>query len=587
MKRNKYSKIWGMMLSAALIVGGTAACSDDHFDVVVTESASASLWENMVAQSDLSNFVEILENTQVMRTDNDQNATISYAELLSSSQNFSVWAPVNDSYDAKRYLDILKEAKSVKDTDPVRFRELNRDVEVQFVRNHISRTNYEATAAPQTVRLMNDKRCEYTVGDSFNGVKVQGSTIPASNGVLHKLSGLSPFSFNIFDYLAENPEWSAVNEYVHSQDTLLFDESSSIEGTIIDGEMVYVDSVFYTRSPLSSYLGSVSSEDSMYVGVMPTNDAWNKAYEKYKTYYQYGESYDNEFNSETGRFINTGSAAYKVNADSLQEVMTKNSMLSDLFFTATQFSSIDLSDSASIVSTILSADSLQSTGWDYIYNPNAPGRNPYFGAAGNMPTKASNGYVFTVDDLAIDASKSWQNDYNQEGENLGYIYISGGMGLSLSLTEATRNDTITGVVHEESYGRYERRGVGQMYVEFSLPNVLSAKYDIYVVLLPSEINRDYIGALGEGVKENIVLNAEIYMDDDSRTSPTAEVEGLQASSDSVTHLLLFKDFKFEKCYSGLEVSSFPRLRLILPRGTYDTCRALNIDRIYMVPKGND
>ena len=338
MKRNKYSKIWGMMLSAALIVGGTAACSDDHFDVVVTESASASLWENMVAQSDLSNFVEILENTQVMRTDNDQNATISYAELLSSSQNFSVWAPVNDSYDAKRYLDILKEAKSVKDTDPERFRELNRDVEVQFVRNHISRTNYEATAAPQTVRLMNDKRCEYTVGDSFNGVKVQGSTIPASNGVLHKLSGLSPFSFNIFDYLAENPEWSAVNEYVHSQDTLLFDESSSIEGTIIDGEMVYVDSVFYTRSPLSSYLGSVSSEDSMYVGVMPTNDAWNKAYEKYKTYYQYGESYDNEFNSETGRFINTGSAAYKVNADSLQEVMTKNSMLSDLFFTATQFS---------------------------------------------------------------------------------------------------------------------------------------------------------------------------------------------------------------------------------------------------------
>ena len=158
MKRNKYSKIWGMMLSAALIVGGTAACSDDHFDVVVTESASASLWENMVAQSDLSNFVEILENTQVMRTDNDQNATISYAELLSSSQNFSVWAPVNDSYDAKRYLDILEEAKSVKDTDPVRFRELNRDVEVQFVRNHISRTNYEATAAPQTVRLMNDKR---------------------------------------------------------------------------------------------------------------------------------------------------------------------------------------------------------------------------------------------------------------------------------------------------------------------------------------------------------------------------------------------------------------------------------------------
>lgn len=587
MNRNKSSKIWGMMLSAALVLSGTVACSDDHFDVVVTESASASIWENMEAQTDLSNFVEILENTQVMRTDNDQNATISYAQLLSSSQNFTVWAPVDGSYDAQRYLDILKEAKDVKNTDPARFRELNREVEVQFVRNHIARSNYEATAAPQTVRLMNDKRCEYTVGDSFNGVKLSGNVIPASNGMLHKLSAVSPFAFNIFDYLAENPDWSAINEYIHSQDTLIFDETSSIEGTIIDGEMVYVDSVFNEQTPLMSYLGSVSSEDSMYVGVLPTNEAWNKAYEKYKTYYQYGESYDHEFNSETGRFINTGSAAYKVNADSLQEVRTKNAMLSDLFFTATQFSTIDLADSASIVSTILNADSLQSTGWDYIYNPNAPGRNPYFGAADNKPLKASNGYIFTVDDLAIEASKSWQNEINEEGESLSYIYISGGMGLSMSLTEATRNDSITGVVHEESYGRYERSGVGQMYVEFSLSGVMSAKYDIYAVMLPSEINRDYIGALGEGVEEQIVFDAELYMDDDSRTSPTAEVEGLQASSDSVTHVLLFKDFKFEKCYNGLEVSSFPRLRLILPRGTYDTCRALNIDRIYLVPKGND
>ena len=208
MNRNKSSKIWGMMLSAALVLSGTVACSDDHFDVVVTESASASIWENMEAQSDLSNFVEILENTQVMRTDNDQNATISYAQLLSSSQNFTVWAPVDGSYDAQRYLDILKEAKDVKNTDPARFRELNREVEVQFVRNHIARSNYEATAAPQTVRLMNDKRCEYTVGDSFNGVKLSGNVIPASNGMLHKLSAVSPFAFNIFDYLAENPDWS-------------------------------------------------------------------------------------------------------------------------------------------------------------------------------------------------------------------------------------------------------------------------------------------------------------------------------------------------------------------------------------------
>ncbi len=572
---------------------GVTACSDDHFDVVVSGTSSASLMENMKSQPDLKSFVTILEKTRVMRTDNDKNATISYADLLSQDQNFTVWAPVDGSSTSsyvQRYLDLLEEASQVEKSDPERFRELNWQVENQLVRNHIARANYESTPTSQMVRLMNNKRCEYTASENtFNGIKLRGSVIPASNGVLHLLESPSPYAYNIYDYLAENPQWSDFNDYVHSQDTTIFNPSSSIEGAIVDGEMVYVDSVFYTSSPLTSYLGSISSEDSTYVGVVPDNAAWNSAYEKYKSYFEYGDSYAYQFDTEKGAFNYTGNQAYKPNVDSLQETRTKEAILGSIMFSATQIPSIDVTDSASVVNTMLTADSLRSTTFRYVYNSNPGGRNPYFGNA--VPLRASNGYLFSVSDLNLDAAKTWQDEINLEGENLPQVYLSGGDASIINLDEYTRNDTISGIVHGDAYARYDRgNSRSSMYVEFPLNNVLSAKYDIYAVLLPSNINTNYSDTLQSGEVEDIVFNAAIYLDTDASSRPTMEAEDLRASQDSVTHVLLFKDFRFPKSYYNLEVASFPRLRLTLPRltsGEVSRCEALNIDRIYLVPKGND
>ncbi len=591
MNQNIINRLKGAFLVTSVLFGAVA-CSDDHFDVQLSGNAGESLIQNIRATGELNDFATILERTTVMRTDNDKNATINYAQLLGENQNITVWAPKDGTYDASKYLTLLDQADEAKASNNlVLFRELNRTVENQFVRNHMARANYETTAADQRVSLMNDKRCVYNAGEGlFNDVALDKAfgTIPSSNGMLHVLNGVSPFAFNIYDYMKENSEWSAINDYIHSEDTLYFSASSSIEGTIIDGEMVYVDSVFVTSSPLSVYLGNISSEDSTYVAVLPNNEAWEAAFEKYKSYFKYGENYNYNWNTENGEFLNTSKngKGYVANVDSLEEVGTRTAILSSLVFSATQFPGVDVSDSAAIINYALTADSLISTCYINVYRPEGQSVNPYFG--NGQPLKASNGYIFTVDNYNIDAIKSWQNlnpiDYDAEYTSYNVYSSNVGNRTVLSLDETSRDSSITGIVHNDSYIRFERGSRSRMVIDFSLYNVMSAKYDVYIVMMPSAINKNYTDDLGEGVVEDPQFDASIIMDDGTTLET---VKDIHVNTDSVSHICLFENLPFPKSYFNLPVTSFPRLRLTVPAYTDDVCKALNIDRIYLVPKGND
>ena len=103
----------------------------------------------------------------------------------------------------------------------------------------------------------------------------------------------------------------------------------------------------------------------------------------------------------------------------------------------------------------------------------------------------------------------------------------------------------------------------------------------------SEINRNYITS--DSVREVCTFNADLYSDygteNPAPSDRLASVTDLEVSQDSVRHILLFENFKFEKSYFNLTINTFPRLRLTLPAGS--AANALNIDRIYLVPKGND
>ena len=88
---------------------GMASCSDDHYDIRTDDSpagvtAGRTIWQNIEANPDLSDFAEILKKIKVYRKEEDKSATLTYAELLNSPQSFTVWAPLNDTYDKEYYM---------------------------------------------------------------------------------------------------------------------------------------------------------------------------------------------------------------------------------------------------------------------------------------------------------------------------------------------------------------------------------------------------------------------------------------------------------------------------------------------------
>ena len=95
------------------------ACSDwdDHFDAntSVLESQHSSLWQNIEQAGNLSQFAALLKKT-------------GFDENLSASQTFTVWAPVDDSFDYATLSNLSNER-----------------ITREFIENHIARNNYPAS----------------------------------------------------------------------------------------------------------------------------------------------------------------------------------------------------------------------------------------------------------------------------------------------------------------------------------------------------------------------------------------------------------------------------------------------------------
>ena len=114
---NKMRKIYKStvgtgVLGVCMLLGATA-CSDDHFEIkqgTVTELNT--LWENMHEHELADSLAMILSRTIVMKSKTDKSGKTSeglytYDQLLNSLQSFTVWAPVNGTYNARHYLNLL------------------------------------------------------------------------------------------------------------------------------------------------------------------------------------------------------------------------------------------------------------------------------------------------------------------------------------------------------------------------------------------------------------------------------------------------------------------------------------------------
>lgn len=587
------------LLGAAVLLGFTA-CTDDHFDIQPsTVSGSNTIWQNVEANADLDSVAMILRRCKVMKSQTDKSAKQTYAELLATSQQLTAWLPKNGTFNAKQYLDELDSAAVLRAKDEMAGTRAEYDVANRFARNHIARFNYESNMGEQRIALMNSKIVNYNAGEgTFNGVKLDAANanILSSNGMLHVLDGESQFAYNIFERLQVDSRFAKIYGDIDKYNVYTFSASSSTQGSMNhNGSMEYVDSVWSRTNSLMSdaRLTYLTDEDSLYVSVIPTGAAYEAARQKLQGLFKYAKNYNYAWDASKRDWTNKGTNALKFNTDSLTTYNVTSRILSASSFSVGYNSEgpVTTSNPQAFLNHVLTADSLNSNASLVIYNKDKGNVNPIFdGQTADDAIKASNGYIFAVDNYNYDPSYSFIQKMNINGHNTSQVTGSTSeQAQYVTLNNENQNAEVNvdalGV--DNFYYYFPVSGNSQLNIDFKLNNVLSTKYKISIVLLPNRVNINNIRAEEDGtiIEEKPVFDVQIR--DDKGSVIGKAVKNVSVDQNKVEKKVLWEAFEFPYAYFGLPsgYESFPVLRVSMSYAQQrkGKCKALSIAKVILEP----
>lgn len=587
------------LLGAAVLLGFTA-CTDDHFDIQPsTVSGSNTIWQNVEANADLDSVAMILRRCKVMKSQTDKSAKQTYAELLATSQQLTAWLPKNGTFNAKQYLDELDSAAVLRAKDEMAGTRAEYDVANRFARNHIARFNYESNMGEQRIALMNSKIVNYNAGEgTFNGVKLDAANanILSSNGMLHVLDGESQFAYNIFERLQVDSRFAKIYGDIDKYNVYTFSSSSSTQGSMNhNGSMEYVDSVWTRTNSLmtGAWLDKLTDEDSLYVSVIPTDAAYEAARQKIHGLFKYAKNYNYAWDASKRDWTNKGTNALKFNTDSLTTYNVTSRILSASSYSVGYNSEgpVTTSNPQAFLNHVLTADSLNSNARLVIYNKDKGNVNPIFdGQTADDAIKASNGYIFAVDNYNYDPSYSFIQKMNINGHNTSQVTGSTSeQAQYVTLNNENQNAEVNvdalGV--DNFYYYFPVSGNSQLNIDFKLNNVLSTKYKISIVLLPNRVNINNIRAEEDGtiIEEKPVFDVQIRNDKGSVIGKA--VKNVSVDQDKVEKKVLWEAFEFPYAYFGLPsgYESFPVLRVSMSYAQQrkGKCKALSIAKVILEP----
>ena len=587
------------LLGAAVLLGFTA-CTDDHFDIQPsTVSGSNTIWQNVEANADLDSVAMILRRCKVMKSQTDKSAKQTYAELLATSQQLTAWLPKNGTFNAKQYLDELDSAAVLRTKDEMAGTRAEYDVANRFARNHIARFNYESNMGEQRIALMNSKIVNYNAGEgTFNGVKLDAANanILSSNGMLHVLDGESQFAYNIFERLQVDSRFAKIYGDIDKYNVYTFSASSSTQGSMNhNGSMEYVDSVWSRTNSLISdaRLNDLTDEDSLFVSVIPTDAAYEAARQKLQGLFKYAKSYNYAWDESKRDWTNKGTNALKFNTDSLTTYNVTDRILSASSFSVGYNSEgpVTTSNPQAFLNHVLTADSLNTNVGLVIYNKDKGNVNPIFdGQTADDAIKASNGYIFAVDNYNYDPSYSFIQKININGRNTAQVTGSTSeQAQYVTLDNENQNAEVNvdalGV--DNFYYYFPVSGNSQLNIDFKLNRVISTKYKISIVLLPNRVNINNIRAEEDGtiIEEKPVFDVQIR--DDKGSVIGKAVKNVSVDQNKVEKKVLWEAFEFPYAYYGLPsgYESFPVLRVSMSYAQQrkGKCKALSIAKVILEP----
>lgn len=546
------NKIDIMILSLGI---GLCSCSDwdDHYAASSDGNAgtTAYIWENISNNAELSDFAQLVKKS-------------GYDEVLSADQTYTVWAPVNGSFNYDSLALVNDEGL------------LN-----EFVKNHIARNNYQASGSTSVnVKMLNDKYLAFTGNGTYtmNGINISKANIPAINGTVHTINGKMDFHPNIYEYMGQGIyQLDSLHDYYHRYDVRILDEENSVVGPVVNGEVTYLDSVFIETNNLYSTLGAyINREDSSYSMLMPTDEAWNKAKASISSYYNYAPTF--QFAS-----FNTSAQVEEVevaiDSEYLKDSLTHLAMVKYLTFNNNLYANPALKTSATGLDSVVTTTRtvFRSSDADALFE-------------GATRVTMSNGFAFITDSLRMQPWNTWCPPIKIEAERAA---TQAGFKLTLSnrtisLTNSTINKNVEGSVSGNAYiDIVPSSDYANPEAFFYIPDVLSTTYVVYGVFVPADIQQSNSDAvLPYKMKFEIGYNQA-----DGSLTTMGDNSATFVNDTSRVDTICFGEFTFPMAYEGTgSYSPYIRLRNFttrseLRRGEYDN--EIRLDCIMLIPKELD
>ena len=440
---------WLLAIGYWLMAIGFTACSDQWDDHYADDAQlSGTLWTAMKQAPDLSNFCRVIEAT-------------GYDARLASSQMFTVFAPTNAHLTAEEAERLVSRYQQEKADGA---RDADNQVIRQFVQNHIALFNRSVSSLTNdTVKMMNGKY-EVLTHDAFGNTRLLSSNQYVSNGVLYTIDQPEPYFANVFEALSQTGRTDSLYRFLSSYNVYEFDAAESVAGDIVNGKTVYLDSVFHLTNSLLRQYGNINREDSSYLALAPTNEAWQQMYDEYIHYFNYA-------NSTSKR-------------DSMVLTHTRRAIADGTIFNLNAQPS--------------PADSLISTAYQTLYRnrPNYADERYYVyyhpyangGAlSGAEAVKCSNGQVLVQPQWNIDKRRTFFQQVKVEAEQTRYIDTIVQAREPLSQRAVPVSSAFYGKVSDNSFVEAQPLTTSSSTsVTYNIPDQLSnIGYDLYCVFVPA------------------------------------------------------------------------------------------------------
>ena len=582
-----------------------ASCTDySDFNTVPSggdmPGANSTLWENISSDAQLTKFTNLAKKCN-------------FSEALNSPRFYTVWAPVDAAISDAEYNRLMAcdSATIVK----------------QFIQQHITEYNYPVSAALEntTIVSLNAKHHAFT-HNTFDGFDYAAINLPSTNGVLHKINGLSEYHLNLYESIDNYVGCDSIKKYIQRYDEYYLDKNASVLGPLRDGKQTYLDSVMKKRNNVIADMmcADLEDEDSTFCMLVPNDQAWKSGYIAIKPRYNYIPKIDyldltkKSIPAKDDTFKPTTAKADKAaEADSeLQDSLICRNLVTNLVFSKSYQRNQPLFSNSSFAAT----DSAFTTGDRYLTNMQEVLNHT------TAINEMSNGMTRTIDSLTFN---SWET-YNpiikvsspvieKDGkEVLTTLKVKKLTTHNVSVDSLAKRDTLFSKVRKElrdlilpqksrffTYIAVDSAGIdgntSTPEFDFALKGVRSGTYHIYVVTVPAQVEEPeadvkpyYLRFYLSWTDANNKQQYEVLPKGSKKTSKIITANG--TSTGTLTYLgdpgkvhgIDLGEFTFQACYYGLD--AYPSLMMVHTesytssgnRKKYD--QQMRVAGVFLIPK---